>query len=96
MAKHRISSPQSQNNKQCRKEAEGLWFLLPKISVKFEWRTPNRGAKYMWCGLKFATANPYVVMSLKWCKIRSYYQRLTGAPMHSIKWCYFQWPWVTH
>jgi len=28
-------------------------------------------------------------------KGHSYYGRQIGTCMHSIKWCYFRWPWVT-
>ena len=56
---------------------------------------PCGGAKYRW-GIKisrFWTNNSlYVANDTRYR--HSYYRKLIGTRMRSVKWCHFQWPWT--
>ena len=65
------------------------------IFTKFRWGPPLGGCKYR-CGIKvlqFST-NKSLYLADDTRYRHSYYGRLIGTHMRSIKWCHFQWPWM--
>jgi len=75
-------------------------FLTPKILRKFEWGHPHLDAKYM-CGRfnKSFIFDHCLAICHKRCKMGTWLQWKANRNLYMliccIKWCYFQWPWVT-
>jgi len=51
--------------------SRNLFFLMPKILLKFQWGHPNGGAKYRWGRLESAIFDQYFAIPQKHCKICS-------------------------
>jgi len=65
------------------------------IITKFRPGHPCGGAKYGW-GIKMSRfcTNKSLYLADDTIYRHSYYGRLIGTHMRSIKWCNFQWPWT--
>ena len=82
------------SHKQCHTIAQGLnpVFWCQRSRRHSDGVMSNRG----WVGYNWPIST-YISLYLSngaWQR-HSYYKTLIGTCMHSIKLCYFQWPWVT-